>query len=89
MGGDRKEAAERVVLLSKADPGAFAIYRDFIYRDYIFLNDDKNPVSSTALTLGLCYTLGDMLLDVNFEVGTGELDGAFAPHGHAVVINVA
>jgi hypothetical protein len=26
---------------------------------------------------------------LRFEVGTGELDGAFASHGHAVVINVA
>lgn len=26
---------------------------------------------------------------LRFDVGTGELDGAFAPHGHAVVINVA
>lgn len=25
---------------------------------------------------------------LRFEVGTGELDGAFASHGHAVVINV-
>jgi hypothetical protein len=26
---------------------------------------------------------------LRFEVGTGELDGAFASHGHVVVINVA
>jgi hypothetical protein len=26
---------------------------------------------------------------LRFEVGTGELDGTFAPHGHAIVINVA
>jgi hypothetical protein len=26
---------------------------------------------------------------LRFEVGTGELDGTFASHGHAVVINVA
>ena len=26
---------------------------------------------------------------LRFEVGTGELNGAFASHGHAVVINVA
>jgi hypothetical protein len=32
---------------------------------------------------------GGRVPQLRFEVGTGELDGAFAPHGHAVVINVA
>ena len=33
--------------------------------------------------------IGGQVPKLHFEVGTGELDGAFAPHGHAVVINVA
>lgn len=32
---------------------------------------------------------GGAVPKLRFEVGTGELDGAFASHGHAVVINVA
>ena len=32
---------------------------------------------------------GGQVPNLRFEVGTGELDGAFASHGHAVVINVA
>jgi hypothetical protein len=32
---------------------------------------------------------GGQVPKLRFEVGTGELDGAFASHGHAVVINVA
>jgi hypothetical protein len=32
---------------------------------------------------------GGRVPKLRFEVGTGELDGVFASHGHAVVINVA
>jgi hypothetical protein len=32
---------------------------------------------------------GGQVPRMRFEVGTGELDGAFASHGHAIVINVA
>ena len=32
--------------------------------------------------------IGGQVPKLRFEVGTGELGGSFAPHGHAVVINV-